>query len=428
MIDTLREWLPRIEATAHDLRLDPGEVEFRVVPAPLLYEVTAYGGLGGYSHWSRGRDYWITKQRLERGAGRIYEVVFPGTPPLAYLLDGNTLAAQILVMAHVLGHTHLFRHHVLGAAADWAQVQAAARHRFAEYERRWGAERVERTLDAALAIRDQCAEDPPLKPDPAPTEPHPYEHLWPSRPWPQPKPPPRYRLPTSDLIGFLARESPVLEDWQRDILLVVRQEGLMRAKMWPIKTIHESFAAWTHREILRRLTLPDQEAVEAMAVHARVVAPDPLALNPYSLYPLLDQLVAEVGTARAIQIWQEETDASLVRTWLTRDRWEACRLYGYRWESGETADVAVRLAYADDDDWAAWRNALADALAVGPPEVRVVDVGPDYQLRLMVPRTVPPLDRDWARLACQAVARLWGAGVRLETPDWTETVAARERI
>jgi stage V sporulation protein R len=429
VIEALRAWLPRVEDAARELGLDPGDIEFRVVPGPVLYEAVAYQGLGGYSHWTRGRDYWLTKARLERGHGRLYEVVFPGRPPVAYLLEGNTFAAQVLVMAHVMGHVHLFRHHVLSRPDDdWAETQIAARQRFQRYAEAWGRDRLEQTLDAALAIRDLVADDPPLRPPPPPREPHPFERIWDGRPWPEPEPPPRYRLPTGDVLGFIARESPVLQEWQRDVLLVVRQEGFYRRRILPIKTIHESFAAWVHREILRRLPLPDQDAVEAMAVHARVVAPDPLGWNPYSLFRMVDLLIAEHGQAATLRLLAEETDASLVRNWLTRAMWEELGFYGYRWEPDprepHTWEVARRTSGIDDEGWRTWRNRLADELAaIRPPDIRVVDVGTDHQLRLALSPGELPLDRPQARHALRLVKRLWGASVRLDTPDWSETTA-----
>ena len=69
-ITALETWLPRVEAAAQALGLDPGPVDFRLVPAPVLYEAVAYHGLGGYGHWTRGRDYWRTKEQLDRGRGR----------------------------------------------------------------------------------------------------------------------------------------------------------------------------------------------------------------------------------------------------------------------------------------------------------------------------------------------------------------------
>src|SRR6201993_2512670 len=101
----LRVLKDEIEGYARDFGLDFYETIFEVVDADDLNEIAAYGGFPTrYPHWSFGMQYEELKKGYEYGLSKIYEMVINNDPCYAYLMRGNHIIDQKLVMAHVYGH------------------------------------------------------------------------------------------------------------------------------------------------------------------------------------------------------------------------------------------------------------------------------------------------------------------------------------
>jgi stage V sporulation protein R len=67
-----------------------------------MNEIAAYGGFPTrYPHWRFGMEYEQLAKSYEYGLSKIYEMVINNNPSYAYLLEGNSLTDQKLVMAHV---------------------------------------------------------------------------------------------------------------------------------------------------------------------------------------------------------------------------------------------------------------------------------------------------------------------------------------
>lgn len=399
--------------------LDPVPVEFEIVPGHAIYEVAAYGMPGHYSHWTFGRDYWRMKQRMDSGHGRLYEMVIDTDPAIAFLLDSNTPSAQKLVMTHVLGHADVFKNHALVRTGpkQFHHTLAAARERFADYAERYGADAVERILDHALSLEEQVAPEP-IPPAANSRGSDPYDDLFDSPRAPANRRAPRFVLPSEDLLGFLARHSPVLEEWERDICQVVRLEGLYQAPKRQIKILHEGWATYCHQHLLAALPLSAGEQIETARVHSAVARPDPAHLNPYWFgWQLARVLVEDYGFSEARTIWMEETDASIVRNYLNADRIRRLDLYRYEWTPGEVRTAKGTLATWDavrrETDAEAMAAALANSLAARPPVIEVTAVGADGTLELSHVADGTELDPEWTRMTLHAIADLWGTGVVL---------------
>jgi hypothetical protein len=75
-----------------------------------MNEIAAYGGFPvRYPHWRFGMEYEQLSKSYEYGLSKIYELVINNNPAIAYLLEGNSLVDQKLVMAHVYGHCDFFK-------------------------------------------------------------------------------------------------------------------------------------------------------------------------------------------------------------------------------------------------------------------------------------------------------------------------------
>src|SRR3954447_2210887 len=94
-----------VEDYARDYGLDFWEVDFEILDYKKLQEVASYGGFPvRYPHWRFGMEYEQLSKSAEYGLSRIYEMVINNTPSIAYLLEGNSMVDQKLVMSHVYGH------------------------------------------------------------------------------------------------------------------------------------------------------------------------------------------------------------------------------------------------------------------------------------------------------------------------------------
>ncbi|OOR48720.1 stage V sporulation protein R, partial [Bacillus mycoides] len=88
------------------------------------------------------------------------------------------------------------------------------------------------------------------------------------------------RILNKDVMLFIIENSSALEEWERDILSMLREEMLY---FWPqleTKIMNEGWATYWHLRIMRELDLADDEAVEFAKMHSGVVLPSRTSINP----------------------------------------------------------------------------------------------------------------------------------------------------
>jgi stage V sporulation protein R len=259
----LERWIEMIYEKALEMGLNPFPVHFEVAPAHVIYELGAYALPARFSHWTFGRDYHVQKTMYEYGVSRIYELVFNTDPAQAFLLDVNDMVAHKLVVAHVYGHSDFFKNNIYFEHTDRKMIERARLHaeRIRHYEMVHGPLVVEQFLDAVLSIEEHI--DPVLPTYGAPPrkqdaqEPQPtgdtYEDLfYMVQPKPKPEPKPRRipEEPQKDLLLFIRDHSRVLEDWQRDIISMIREEMLYFLPQIKTKIINEGWACATGDSLL----------------------------------------------------------------------------------------------------------------------------------------------------------------------------------
>ena len=84
-----------------------------------MNEIAAYGGFPNrYPHWRFGMEYEQLAKSYEYGLSKIYEMVINNNPSYAYLLEGNSLVDQKLVMAHVCAHVDFFKNNFCFRSTD----------------------------------------------------------------------------------------------------------------------------------------------------------------------------------------------------------------------------------------------------------------------------------------------------------------------
>ena len=249
----------------------PIRSHFEVAPVHVIYELGAYSLPARFSHWTFGRDYHRQKTSYEYGMSKIYEIVFNTDPCQAFLMDSNSMTSHKLIIAHVIGHCHFFKHNDYFAHTDRQMIEKVRLHRdrIASYEQEFGWRQVEDFLDAVMCIEEHF--DPTsekIKPGPirgadgsesGQPRTSGYDDLWkmmgdetPSKPRARKFP----EEPEKDLLLFLSTYGRDLAPWQRDIIDIVREEMLYFLPQMRTKIMNEGFASLAHERILE--SVPDK--------------------------------------------------------------------------------------------------------------------------------------------------------------------------
>jgi stage V sporulation protein R len=440
--DALRTYTAGLEQLARDLGLEYRPVDFELVPSSLMTEIAVYGLPVRMPHWSFGVRYIHQLVRQAMGHSRIFEVMFPGDPCHAYLMDGNTLAENTLVVAHVLGHADFANRNALFARfhemAGGNIIGMAATHarRIDRAIEEHGLARVEAVLDAALALESHVDVTRALHREPYPSraperkarEPDPFRARFerlPAAATPEPPAAPQ-RLPLPphpeyDLLWFIAQYGPDLEQWERDIFLAVRAESLYFYPVFACQIMNEGWASYWHARLLREADfLPQDLYVSAIKAHSDVVRPFAadeqvaLAVNPYHLgFTLWENIVERHGLEYARRVCRDEDDFGFVRNYLDREIAEKLDLFVY--EERRNGEIRIRSR-----DLAAVREAiLAPKYHYGAPRVAVKALELDGTLVLEHDAATDArgLDQRRAATVLKYVQRVWRRPVRLATVD-----------
>ncbi len=441
---SLKDYERQIEALAVELGLDFYPVDFELVPNNFMMEIAVYGLPVRMRHWSFGVRYIHQLVRQHMGNSRIFEVMFPGDPCHAYMVDSNSLPENALVTAHVLGHAdfaknnHLFAHFMDMAGGHILEQSAARAHRIETAFSLYGQARVEAVLDAALALEPHIDINQtlhrPLYPTsvarPPDDQPGQFQQRYQDLPGEKvaaapvalstrPPIPPR---PDYDLLWFIAHYAPELEDWERDIFLAVRAEAYYFYPVFACQIMNEGWASYWHARLLREATfLPHDLYLQAIKSHSDVVRPFAsgrqlaLSVNPYHLgFSLWDQIVDKHGMAAARRICKEEDDFGFIRNYLDQDMADRLDLFVYELRRDGETKIASR-------DIHAIREAiLAPKFNYGAPCIAVTHMGPEHTLELTHDhaRDGRGLDLGQAERVLEYVARVWRHPVVLHTVDF----------
>ena len=89
-------------------------------------------------------------------------------------------------------------------------------------------------------------------------------------------------LKEKDILGFLVEHAP-LEEWQKEILLMLREEAYYFIPQAQTKIMNEGWASFWHSKILTEKILKDSEIIDFADHHAGTLASQPGQINPYKL-------------------------------------------------------------------------------------------------------------------------------------------------
>ncbi|HWR40267.1 MAG TPA: SpoVR family protein [Patescibacteria group bacterium] len=405
-LNELEEWNQRIEVLAKEAGLDCYEQIFETCSYEDMLCYEAYVGMPShYPHWSFGKAYERQKTFYQYNlTGLPYELVINSNPCLAYLMRDNTLLLQILTMAHVYGHNDFFKSNRLFREGTRAELTVETFKAHADRVRSYiqdpslGAAKVERILDAAHALRYQVRRQGEGKlPDRTQREKEDKETV-----------PVRLK---DDLLGFLAKRSR-LEDWEKDLVGMVREESFYFLPQIETKIMNEGWASYWHYRLLNKLELPQSLHLEFLQRHNLVVRPHEGRLNPYFVgFKMFEYLAKQGGDAKIMEIRANDRDNSFIRRYLNRELCEELHLFAYRVRG---VDLVVSET-ADEEGWKPIRDQLANAVGLGSvPVISVIGVD-NSVLVLEHDYDGRELEMGYAKETIKYVAVLWGNRVELKT-------------
>ncbi len=453
-VKDLEQSIELMMKVAQDYGLDFYPMRFEVCPADVIYTFGAYGMPTRFNHWSFGKTFNRMKMEYDLGLSKIYELVINSDPCYAFLLDGNTLLQNKTVSAHVLAHCDFFKNNALfaGTSRDMVERMASSAIRIREYEIEYGRSRVENLLDAGMALqehvdasrygmfgrkvneRDRVVKAQKGSQNDKSTGP--YDDLWEiGEPKEAASSGPDFStrvrktsLPTKDLMLFLIENSPILEEWERDVLSVLREEMLY---FWPqieTKIMNEGWATYWHLRIMRELDLDESDTVEFAKMHSGVVLPSKTSINPYHVGLAIwedierrwdnpteeerEKYGREPGQGRKkmFEVREMESDTSFLRNYLTKDLIEKLDLYLYQKVGNEWRVV--------ETDWEKVRDTIcASRVNGGIPVLYVEDGDFNKNGELYIRHAYEGNELDLKHLdkTMPYLYQLWGRNCHLQT-------------
>jgi len=88
--------------------------------------------------------------------------------------------------------------------------------------------------------------------------------------------------PEKDVLLFLMNHAP-LEEWEQDILSIIRNEAYYFSPQGLTKICNEGWASYWHSKILTQKIMNDSEVIEFASKHAGVMNMAPNGFNPYKI-------------------------------------------------------------------------------------------------------------------------------------------------
>jgi stage V sporulation protein R len=291
-------------------------------------------------------------------------MVINNNPSFAYLLEGNSLTDQKLVMCHVYGHVDFFKNNFTFRSTDLDAsdpVTDPLARRGAGYEpnRRWidkmanhgaavrrivdryGIHRVEEFIDTCLSIenltdpwsrfvvrrRETVDEEEPGEVEVPRLRAKDYmdEFINPSEYIEQQKKKlteerdkakgkhPAQR--EQDVLLFLIENAP-LERWERAILSIVREEAYYFVPQMQTKIMNEGWASYWHSRMMTENVCDWSEIVDYAENNAGVMATSSGRLNPYKLGVELFRSIEERWNRGQFgPEWEECDDLDVKKNW-----------------------------------------------------------------------------------------------------------------
>ena len=404
--DDLEEPVNEASNLAKRLGLTPYPVNYWVIDYDEMNELIAYGGFQQrYPHWRWGMQYDRQRKQGQFLGGKAFEIVNNNDPSHAFLQESNTLADQKAVITHVEAHADFFANNEwFGLFSDTAPPRAAgneddsrgpdaagmlARHAdtVREYMQDPNIDRsdVERFIDHVLCLEDNIDQNQPYSPVETARDRleeidgvdvsdqlnelelseevkrQVFDDEWLEAQADEEGGATFPAQPEKDVLGFIrkhgmaydedAEKAVEMEDWQQEVLELLRREAYYFAPQKMTKVMNEGWAAYWESLMMTGEGFAGDNEFVLYSDHMAQVLGSP-GLNPYKL---------------GLEIWEYIENTENRREILER----LLRVDGLSWRTfHDVVDFTEVQALLEPPDWLTDVAGHLDAL---DPEDRRVD-------------------------------------------------------
>jgi stage V sporulation protein R len=465
-LEQLREQARKLVEAAG---LDPWPVIFGIVDHDQLNEYSAYDGFPErFPHWSFGMSYDYFRKRSAYAGWWTYELVINTNPAIAYLRESNTPIENKGVMIHVYAHVDFFKNNYWFSktSKDMIKVMHTHAERVEEYMEKYGIEKVESFIDKALSLQyeidqyapfmrraskaleeDEHGREPPripVKRDYMDRFLNPPKWLEERRAKlraaleraRQPRDETELLKPDKDVLGFLMKHGR-LENWQKDILAMIREESYYFVPQMQTKIMNEGWAMYWQSRLMREFAQPN-EFIDHADMMSKVLAGG--ALNPYALGKLIWEDIKErwdkgrfgrewelckdpekkrrwdtkanLGTEKIFEVRRTYNDVMFLSEFFTPELFEKLKLFTYEYIP-ETGAYHITSRNFEDVK----KKLLLYHTNLGRPTIKVAtgNYGNKGELLLLHFYNGVGLHLEDAKAVLKNIYAMWGRPVNLKT-------------
>ena len=276
--DTLNQlWdaIDKIATEKYGLDYDQPQIEI-ITPKQMVGRMASHGLPVLYSHWSVGKQsYALEEYHKKNMLNAALEMIINSKPPIVYLCDTNNATTQATVLAHaVCGHASLFNINYIfqeyGQPDLILSYMKYAKRYIQECEHLYGETAVERTLDAAHALKSWGVDKYPRRYKKkgeeedrlkrwAQYEQESFNEVFDltiaerNKEAKQSYKTDTRRFPEENILYFIEKYSPILEPWQRELIRIVRKYYTWVYPMLKTKLLHEGWSTFWEKQLMTDL-------------------------------------------------------------------------------------------------------------------------------------------------------------------------------
>jgi len=468
----------RIEGYAVEYGLDFFPQVFEVCDYDTINILAAQGGFPNrYPHWKFGMDYDQLSKGYTYGLQKIYEMVINTDPCYAYLLQVNNWVDQKIVMAHVYGHNDFFKNNAWFSNTNRKMMDVMANHgtKIRRYQEKYGHDLVENFIDKVLSLENlldinELFETPEVKRRRTEIisqdvkERSDGEYLNDDRSQAlkafmrskeragkkettQKKNLDEVEAPKEfaqlyskrDIMGFLIQSAP-LEEWQSDIIGILREEAYYFLPQRITKIMNEGWASYWHSRVMTERALDASEIVEFADKHAGVMYMSKQQINPYKVgielmrdieyrwnrgmfgkeYNECSDMNEKLhwdkklnqGRQKIFEVRKSHNDISFIDEYLTPEFCERQKLFTYKFNPRNN-----RFEIDTKDFLAIKQKLLSQLTNFGQPLIEVADSNFQNRKELLLQHVHygVDLDANFAQETLKNLFYLWRRPVNLAT-------------